>query len=233
MVTVVIRRTEEPKVIQMTQADLARQLGDIDGAEIILSDTWSEGLAKVRTPYVTVVEPDCVFSGNYFSSNVNLFKKTMTSKNGGFTKLAVIASCIGVRDFGNRIYHYNLSRIEREMAGPEKNMKITEWGLKPIKEKPNKYLYQAQVAFIPGAVIRTAAIKDLVNDPVWEDRNLLKLSASICLKLWDTQRYIQVNPNTTYVSLVKELENPWVMDFKVPSRAATLFEHELIGSGIL
>ena len=231
MVTVIIKRTDEPKVIQMTQADLARQLNDVSGAEIILADTWTEGLSQVRTPYVSIVEPDCVFSANYYSSNVNILKKTL-SKNGGFTKISLIASCLGVRDFGNRVYHYEIGKV-KEDVDVKSNTSILHWGLKPVKDKRGKYPYQAQVAFIPGAVIRMAAIKDLLGDPIWEDKNMQKLSASICLRLWDTQRRVQVNPNTTYVSSDMNLENPWIMDFKVPVKAANLFQHELIGTGIL
>lgn len=232
MITVIIKRTDEPKVIQMTQEDLGRQLGSINGAEIMLEDTWGEGLRKVRTPYVSLVEPDCVFSANYYSSNYGLIKKAHEkvtphtySGGGGNQKLAMITSCLGIRDFGNRIYNYELDRITEE----DKEIEIKSWHIQPSKQKLRTELYQAQVGFVPGAVIRYSAIKDIIEDELWDSKDLVKLSTALSFYFWDTGRRLQVNPNTTYVSLDKNLENPPLFDTKVPDKVANIFHQEGIG----
>ena len=234
MISVVIRRTDEPKVIQMTQSDLVKQLSDIQGAEIILEDTWSEGLKKVRTPYVSLVEPDCVFSSSYYSSNFGLIRKAHEKKDytwktgggGGYQKLAMIASCLGVRDFANRIYNYELDRVrEPEING----IQMKSWGITPSKVKLNMKLYHVQVGFVPGAIIRMNAIKDIIEDELWDGNDLVKLSTALSFYLWDSGRRIQVNPNTTYVSNDINLEKPPLFEVKVPDRVANIFTREAIG----
>lgn len=233
MITVVIRRTDEPKVIQMTQADLSRQLGGINGAEIILADTWLEGLKKVRTPFVSLVEPDCVFSANYYGSNASLINKG-GKKGGGYNKLAMLSSCLGIRDYGNRIYHYELKKEEEkagviQVEGKPTAVSMKNWKLAPCRDKRFSGLYSAQVGFVPGAVIRMASIKDIVDDMLWNERDLVKLSTALSFYFWDTTRRIQVNPNTTYVSLAKGLDKPPLFDFTVPVKAANIFQQEYIG----
>lgn len=237
MISVIIRRTDEPKVIQMTQSDLVKQLGAINGAEIILTDTWTEGLKKVRTPYVSLVEPDCVFSANYYASNVGLMTKALSNKlggkgagrgagGGGYTKLAMIASCLGIRDFGNRIYNYELQKMRdidvNGVAGKG-------WHVTPRRDKLNMKLYHVQVGFVPGAVIRMSAIKDIIEDELWDGKDLVKLSAALSFYLWDTGRRLQLNPNTTYVSSDMSLEKPPLFETKVPDKVANIFNQEGIG----
>lgn len=235
MISVIIKRTDEPKVIQMTQSDLVRQLGAINGAEIILEDTWTEGLKKVRTPYVSLVEPDCVFSAGYYASNVGLIVKAHEKAqgkaghsmgSGGFQKLAMITSCLGVRDFGNRIYSYELDKVKE---GEINDVKLKGWHIVPTRTKLNMKLYSVQVGFVPGAVIRMSAIKDIIEDELWDGVDLVQLSTALSFYLWDTGRRIQVNPNTTYVSSDKNLEKPPLFDTKVPARVANIFHQQGIG----
>lgn len=234
MITVIIKRTDEPKVIQMTQEDLSRQLGSINGAEIMLEDTWGEGLRKVRTPYVSLVEPDCVFSSGYFASNCGLMKKLQPRVSdgspgghggGGNMKLAMIASCLGIRDFGNRIYNYELGKVTDKGT----DIEIKSWHIQPVRDKRLMNLYQVQVGFMPGAIIRTSAIKDIIDDELWQEPNLVKLSTALSFYLWDTGRRVQLNPNTTYVSSDKNLEFPPLFETKVPFKVANLFRQEGIG----
>lgn len=237
MISIVIKRTDEPKVIQMTQADLVRQLGAINGAEIILEDTWAEGLKKVRTPYVSLVEPDCVFSANYYSSNVGLMAKTLSGQSGGkgsgrgsggggYTKLAMISSCLGVRDFGNRIYNYELGKV---LEGELNNVQMKGWHIVAARAKLNMKLYHVQVGFVPGAIIRMSAIKDIIEDELWDGVDLVKLSTALSFYFWDTGRRIQLNPNTTYVSNDINLEKPPLFETKVPNKVAGIFQQEGIG----
>lgn len=242
MVTVIIRRTDEPKVIQMTQTDLARQLSQIDGAEIMLEDDWRMGLRKVRTPYVSIVEPDSVFSANYYSSNVGLIlkahKKVGNSSatqlgGGGYQRLAMIASCLGVRTYAERIYAYNLGMVDSDPGTniTSDNEKITMKipGVVPDSKKRGDKLYHVQIGFAPGAIIRTSAIKEIIDDDLWREDDLVKLSTALSLYLWGTGRRIEVNPNTTYVSLSQNLTKPNLFPLNVPDGVATIFEKELIG----
>lgn len=240
MITVIIRRTDEPKVIQMTQEDLVRQLGSISGAEILLVDTWSEGLKKVRTPYVSLVEPDCVFSSSYYSSNCGLMKKLQPrvsdgskggNGGGGDMKLAMIASCLGIRDFGNRIYCYELDKVtdDKGKLDTGESIEIKSWHIQPSRDKLDMELYQVQVGFVPGAVIRMSAIKDIIEDELWDGEDLVKLSTALSFYFWDTGRRIRLNPNTTYVSSNGSLENPPLFETKVPDKVASIFQQEGIG----
>lgn len=237
MITVVIRRTEEPKVIQMTQSDLVKQLGSINGAEIILEDTWSEGLKKVRTPYVSLVEPDCVFSSSYYSSNYGLIAKAHAKTGqykdwqrygggGGYQKLAMVASCLGIKDFNNRIYNFELDKVN---DGETNKVKLKGWHIVPSKRKLDLKLYHVQVGFVPGAVIRMSAIKDIIEDKMWEDSDLVRLSTALSFYFWDTGRAVQLNPNTTYVSSDDNLEKPPLFDTKVPDKVANIFTQRGIG----
>jgi hypothetical protein len=239
MISVVIRRTEEPKVIQMTQSDLVKQLGSINGAEIILEDTWSEGLKKVRTPYVSLVEPDCVFSANYYTSNMGIMKKAhekvqghvgQPEGGGGYQKLAMIASCFGVKNFANRIYSYELDKVREGMEINGVQMK--GWHIQPDQTKRSNKLYHVQVGFIPGAVIRMSAIKDIIEDALWNGNDLVKLSTALSFYLWDSGRRIQVNPNTTYVSNDDFLQKPPLFETRVPDKVANIFHKEGIGFSI-
>lgn len=232
MVSVVIRRTDEPKVIQMTQSDLVRQLNDVQGAEIILEDTWSEGLKKVRTPYVSLIEPDCVFSAHYYSSNVGLIKKAHEKNavhykgGGGYQRLAMITSSLGVRDFGNRIFNFELDKISE---GEVNNVKLKGWHVVPTRERLSTALYHIQVGFVPGAIIRMSAIKDIIEDELWDGDDLVKLSTALSFYLWDTGRRIQVNPNTTYVSSDQNLERPPLFEVNLPDKVKNIFSKEDMG----
>lgn len=236
MITVVIRRTDEPKVIQMTQSDLVKQLGDIQGAEIILEDTWGEGLKRVRTPYVSLIEPDCVFSSSYYSSNYGLIKKAHEKTGngrmgaGGYQSLAMISSCLGVRDFANRIYNFELDkvRIKDTFKTSEGDLTMKEWHIMPNRNKLSSVLYHVQVGFVPGAIIRMSALKDIIEDELWAGEDLVKLSTALSFYLWDTGRRIQLNPNTTYVSTDNNLEQPPLFEVKVPNKVGNIFYKEEI-----
>jgi len=229
----------------MTQTDLVKQLGSTNGAEIILVDTWGEGLRQVRTPYVSLIEPDCVFSSSYYSSNVGIMVKAQPrvagSKGrshtsgirggGGDMKFAMLASCLGINNFANRIYNYRLDKIkEGEFAVGSKKAEIKGWHVQPFREKLNSKPYEVQIAFVPGAVIRVSAIKDIIDDELWDDKDLVKLSTAVSFYLWNNGRRIKVNPNTTYVSLDKKLEIPPLFSVDIPDRVKNLFSQEYIGA---
>lgn len=212
MITIIIKRTDEPKVIQMTQTDLVKQLGDIEGAEIILVDRWMDGLKQVRTPYVSLVEPDCVLSSNYYSSNVGLMAK-LSSKGmgGGFNRLAMIASTLGVGRFDKPIYNYELDKVTYSELN---KIKLKDWQVRPCRVKKSLELYPVQVGFVPGAILRYASVKPLIDTINWGSTNLVELSTELSFHFWRTGRSLKLNPNTTYVSSAKYLDNPPY--FKLP-----------------
>lgn len=211
MITVIIKNSQEPTVIEMTQEDVTRQLSNISGAEIMIEDTWTQGLRKVRTPMVCLVEADCVFSAGYLASNFNLMNKHVTKggKGGGYNRLALIGSCLGIKKFDNRIYHYSLQQVE------DNNIKYYQ--VRPYTVKPSTTLYEAQVAFIPGAVMRMHSIKDSIDTLPWDSNNLIEMSTAVSFHLWSTGRRLQINPNTTYVSGDDNLENPPYFAPNVPN----------------
>lgn len=209
MLTVIIRRNAEPTVIQMTEEAIMRELNSINGSEMLLEDTWTAGLRKVRTPFVCLVESDCVLSANFLSSNVGLMDKS-GEKGGGYMKLALLGSCLGVNNFVNRIYNY----------------RIVDNRLTVERDKLSSSPYQVEVAFVPGAIMRYSSIKDSVDFLPWDIKNLVEMSSEICLHLWNTGRRIQVNPNTTYVSSETYLETPPTTSPEVPYKAAQIFQGE-------
>jgi hypothetical protein len=234
MITVIIKRNEEPKVIQMTESEMVKQLDPILGAEILLEDSWTEGLRKVRTPYVCLVEADCTLSGQYLLSNYGLMKKSQSHATGGkgsgrgmggggFTKLAMIASAIGIMNFGNRIYNYRLEKVK------ENNM-VKGWHMQPVRDKLDIRLYSVQVGFVPGAIMRMSSINELIDDMQWDQPDLVKMSTEICFRLWDTGRRIALNPSTTYVTNDNIYEHPPLFNVKVPDKVANIFQREYIGS---
>lgn len=219
MITVIIPRTEEPKVVLMTQENLIKELYPLQDSELLVEDSWWQGLQKVKTPFVCLVEPDCVVSSGYFASNVGLFQK-----NPYYRKLAMVSSAIGVRNFGNRIFNYEMQQTEWE--GFEDDIQTKEQ-IGANKEKHSSSLYPAQIGFVPGAVIRTSALlehaKDFAKLPT---HNLVEFSARVSFKFWESGRRVEVNPNSTYVSNEGYLAEPPRFDPKVPANVGSLFQRE-------
>lgn len=228
MLTVVIKRSEEPKVIQLTVENVVRELGGIVGAEMLLEDNWIDGLRKVRTPYVCLVEADCTLSSSYMTSNFGLMQKTHGSgayRGGGYMKLAMIASCLGVNKFDNRVYNY---RVEKVLENNH-NAQVYGYHPRPFRDKRDMKVYEVQIGFVPGAIMRVASIRETFGalEPIsWDEPNLVKLSTEVSYYLWNTGRRIQVNPNTTYVSTYSHLENPMLFKTDIPDRVANIFTRE-------
>jgi hypothetical protein len=220
MITVIIKRSAEPTVIQMTQQDMVRQLSDINGAEILLEDSWVEGLRKVRTPYVCLVEADCILSANYLSSNYGLMKKKNDDiTGGGNRKLSMISSCLGVKTFDNRIYNYKLENVK---DGPA----TKGWHVQPCRKKRDMKLYNIQVGFVPGAIIKMSALGRDIDTLPWDTKNLVELSTIVSFHFWNTNRRIELNPNTTYVSDENYLDNPSLFKVDISDKVTNLFIRE-------
>lgn len=230
MLTIVIKRSDEPTVIQMTQEAIMKELRPINGAEMLLEDRWVDGLRKVRTPYVCLVEADCTLSAQYISSNFNLMRKTtetVKSKGGGWTRIAMLSSCLGINKFENRIFDYRLDK--KTDKGPD--IALINWNVSPNRKKPSAKPYFAQIGFVPGAILRMSSIKDVIDTIPWDESNLVRMSAIVSYHLWGTERRVRVNPNTTYVSTYKNLEKS-IITPKVPDHASNIFIQEMIGIGL-
>ena len=228
MLTVIIKRSVEPEAIHFTIEDIVRQMSSLRDCEILVEDSWREGLRKVRTPYVCLVEGDCTLSASYLVNNIALMKKAINwgTTGGGYVKLAMLSSCLSYKTFDNRIYNYGLSEITTYID-KSKDWTMTEWGIGLNRNKGSSKLYPVQVGFVPGAIIRTSAInREAFENINWDNKNLIQLSTEVSFHFWNTNRRVQVNPNTTYVSLEEYLLLPSLFKLKVPDKVANIFQKE-------
>jgi hypothetical protein len=207
MLTVILKRNSEVKEIQLTQYNLINDMWQISGAELLTEDSWAEGLKKVRTPFVCLVEGDSIFSDNNLFSSVELMTDdghNIEKGTGGYLKLAAVSPAVSsnrrhiyYKVEGNEVY-----AIEEHQAVP----------------------YSAQIGFIPGAILRYSSIKDDINTLPWDEPNLVKMSSIVSLYLWNTNRRIKVNPDLTYISTYQSLEVPCLVN--LPAKVKEVFERE-------
>ncbi len=228
MITVIVKRNDEPNVIQLTQFNVMNELKHLSNSEMLLEESWAEGLRRVRTPYVCLVEADCVLSKGYFLSNVTLMKqKTAPGTNsgkgmkwggshggGGNARCVMLSSTLGVRNFNNAIYSYSLTN--------------TQLGVQPNLDKQATDLYPAQVGFVPGAIIRMSSIKNDIDNLPWDDRDLVRMSTAISFHFWGSERRVEINPNMTYVSNQANLEYPKKFNFELSRKVTRTFSGENI-----
>lgn len=223
MLTVVIKRSDEPKVIQLTQENIMRELNNIVGSEMLLTDTWQEGLKQVRTPYVCLVEADCVLSSGYLTSNFSLFKKN-NPKGGGNMKLSMLTSCLGIKTFGNRVFSYKAQFTEEK----DGQLDFGRTRMAPVIMKTHTGIYPVEVGFIPGAICRMTAIQEIVDTFDWDQPDLVKMSTELCFHMWHTNRRVESNPNTTYVSNEDNLDKTSLFDVQIPAEVHNIFRRESI-----
>lgn len=218
MLSVIIKNTNEPNVVRLTYDNFCRDLLSVkDSTELIVADTWETGYAQSKGNFVSFVEPDCLVSSGFYSSNFSLFKK-----NDHYRKLAMVGSSVGVDDWGNRIYNYKLGQVT---AGDD-DLSVTYWRLQPERRKKGQGLYPVQVSFFPGAIFRRTAIDDIVREIGLKDDDLVRLSTKICFYLWGNNRRLLINPNTTYVTTDRRVENPGLWEPEVPDQATAIFARE-------
>lgn len=208
MLTVIIRRDQEPTVVQMTQEFIMSELKQINNSEMILEDSWSAGLKKVRTPFVCLVEADCVLSDNYLINLLESIRNDGHSPDkgtGGYLKLAMVSPALGVSNFLDRIFGYE---IVGSSVYPSVDRKTS------------------QVGFVPGSIIRYSSIKKDIDNLPWDDKNLIKMSATISAHLWNTNRRLRLNPDVIYVSTDNKLINS--CSFNLTSKVQDIFVKERI-----
>lgn len=221
MLSVILPRTDEPTVLQLTQENLQKELGSVPGAELLLADNWEDGIMRARNDFICLVEPDCLVSSGYFASNLGLF-----TKSDHFRKLAMVTSAVGLDNWANRIFGYKLESIE---YGDPKVMSTSEMEIRPVKTKTQNSLFAIEIGFLPGAVIRKSVARYLLNEfKQLRTKNLVQLSTETSFRLWETGRRVHVNPNTTYVSTVPYLAEPPRFKWKLEPGTYSMFEKESI-----
>lgn len=189
MLTLVIRDNDEPNVIKLTYENLQKEIKDIPGAEIVVDHNWFNALSKVKNKYICFVEPDCLVSSGYFNSLIGHMKK-----NPQLGKLGILSTATAVDNWAVRFYGYHLGDDYSD-------------GVIPNTEKKNTKLpfYTIQIAYIPGALIRTGMLRTILKDTKLEgsDENLVNLSTKLSFAFWKKNYMINIAHNSTYVSTEK------------------------------
>lgn len=208
----------------MTQQHIIAELAQVNNSELLLEDTWLEGLKKVRTPYVCLVESDCLLSLDYIVSSINILKSLANSgKNyngikggshggGGYTRLAMLASSVGILNFSNRVYSFGLEGTKIEAN----------------RDRQGSFMYPIQIGFVPGAIIRMSAIKDDLDKLPWDDSDSVKMSIVVSFYLWGSNRRVELNPSTTYITNDSRLNNLKTFKGDIPEEAINTFKQESI-----
>lgn len=187
MLTVAIKDNGEKGVIEMTYEDLWKELKDISGSELVVVDDWFDVLQKTKNPFICFVESDCLVSSGYFKSMTGIL-----NKNKNLLKVGALGSALGVINWANRVYGYQFGNNHSQ-------------GIIPNRSQASNRPYPVQVAYIPGAVMRTKMLKNALGKQKVNSKNLVELSIVISLRLWrlkDSPR-VALNPSTTYVTTEK------------------------------
>lgn len=195
MITVIIRNDGEDSVTQMTYEGIWKELKDIPGSEIIISENWFDYLSKIKNKYVCFVEADCLVSPGYFVEQIKEFRI-----NPG-RKISMLTSKTAVERWNNCFYGYFIE------------YKFTQ-DVVPVRDKKSNKAYPIQVGYLPGAIIRLSmlndALKELNVDNSWKN-DLVYLSSELSLAFWrqgangDSKKVqngnpVYINPSVTYVT---------------------------------
>ena len=215
MLSVIIKNSDEEKVVQMTYDNLWRELKDMADVELRVFDNWIDSVGQIKNDYVCFVEPDCLVNSGYFSSQLGLFKK-----NPMFRKLAMLSSGTGVNQWGNKFYGYKLGDNYVE-------------GITPVKEMKSSRVYPVQIGFVPGSIIRVAMLKKVLSDLKAThgiEKDLVYFSTQLSIAFWkqgDGNR-VHINPNTTYVTTEEYINDIGRFDIN-PEGLVDKFKRECIG----
>ena len=189
MLSVILQTCDEPNVLDLTIDNINKELASVPDSELILSKNY---LCHVPdSEYVCYIEADCLVNSGYFGSMMGLFKK-----NPYYRKLAMLSPSVGVKYWHDRVFGYN---IDREWSKIVDNQQTNNIHLYPIKAKKSTSTYAIQVGYMPGSIIRTSALKDVLKKNQCKGDEL-EMSARLSLAFWDTGRRVHVNPNSTYVT---------------------------------
>lgn len=193
MLSVVILDNHEPKVIELTYEQIHNELRHISGSEVIVSEDWFTAVDDIKNSFVCFVEPDCLVSPGYFEDLLKVFEY-----NKMYRTLAMVSSATAVCHWHNKIYGFSMGN---------------EWidSLIPNRHEASSQPYESSVAYFPGSIIRTKAMKRILPEINPSFRNdLVLLSTEISLALWGAKgikksphsagNSIFIDPNATYVT---------------------------------
>lgn len=201
MITLIIKDGGEPSVIRLTYQNLYNETKDIDGAKIVVHEDWTKALDRVDTKYVCLVEPDCLVSSGYFSSLLGYLKKNAPELN----KFAVLSSTTAVNNWAVRFYGYNLGNEFSDKVVPNR-----------VKKSTKLPFYTLQIAYIPGAIIKTEFLKQILRETTLPNRwydDLVYFSTQLSLGFWKHSWMVYLAPSPTYVTTEDYVND--IGDFKL------------------
>lgn len=208
MLSVILPRWAEPTVIHLTQENLQRELEAVNGAELLVTDSWSEGIAKTRNDYICLVEPDCLVSSGYFASMMGLFTKSH------FRKLSIMSATTSVLDWENRFYGYQVGNNYSD-------------GVWPVLKSKSTSPYPVQIAYVPGSILRMSMLNKIMPNVDFQAKNLTKLSTDVSLECWRNNGHVLINPNSSYCTTEDHVSQQGKFDPKAGD-LVTRFAKEVI-----
>lgn len=192
MVTVIIADNGEKNVVALTHELVDRELSLLPKTRLIVTDNVAEAVRKADTPFVCLLEADCLLSPKYFNFMIGHLKKHV-SRN-----ITVDSAITSVSRWNNKFYGYTISAVE--MGGQDVQV------VKPQREFKSFSPYAVQVAYIPGAFIRRTDLLKALDDGVELDTgDWVRLSVNLSLYFWrhkkgKTECLVYLNPKTNYVT---------------------------------
>lgn len=218
MLTVVIKDSGEKKVTDFTYELLWKELKDIPGSHLFVSEDWFDGMADRTNKYICFVEADCLVSSGYFASMLGLLKKDPFNR-----KLAMMSSTTGVNNWANRFYGYSLHNVSKFGA---------EAYVRPNRDKNSSQVDAVQMGYVPGSIIRVNMLQKVMDEyPKLTEMqdDLVKFSAVMSLAFWsqgDGNR-VHLNPNATYVTTEEYVND--IPHYELPiKKLVEKFERETI-----
>lgn len=185
MITVIIRDNGEPRVIQLTYENIWKELKDIPGAELVVATDWFDAVKNVKNKFVCLVEADCLVSSGYFNSLAGHMRK-----NPQLGKLGILSTATAVNNWAVKFFGYSLGDGYSQGVIPNKEKKATSLGF-----------YTLQVAYIPGSIIRTHMLQDMLEmleaNSSWQE-DLVFMSTMLSIGFWRKNWMINIAPNSTY-----------------------------------
>ncbi len=186
MFTVVLKHNGEENVIKLTYENIWKEIKNIPGAEIIVSNNWFNSLSKVKkNKFVCFVEADCLVNSGYFTSLVGYIKK-----NPQLGKLGILSTSTAVNNWAVKFFGYNVGNNQSDGIIPNK-----------AKKETSLPFYTSQIAYIPGALIRVSMLKEVLDDVKVNasmEQDLVYLSTLLSLGFWRRNWMVYIAPNSTY-----------------------------------
>lgn len=216
MLSIIILNSDEPNVIKLTYENLLKEIKDLPDAELLVEDNWFNALPHINNKYVCFVESDCLVNSGYFTSQMGLFNKSSHLR-----KLAMLSSAVGVDNWAVRVYGYRLGDKAVD-------------GVLPVTGKVSDSVHPIQIGYLPGSVVRVNMLQKALEtlkfngDPGKMD--LVRLSTEISLAFWDQGdgNRVHINPNTTYVTTEKYVNEVCEYSPKPSDQVLNIFKKEYI-----